>query len=74
MGGFSVAAIDVGALGNIGWWHYSASGETTSGRDLDSLVEVVVADLGWNTGGKREEPALPDRPKTLDSVGGGGRI
>jgi hypothetical protein len=49
MGGFSVAAIDVGALKNIGWWHHSPSGETTSGRDLDSLVDVVVADLGRRT-------------------------
>lgn len=31
----SVAAADVGALANFGWWHCPASGEALSGRDLD---------------------------------------
>lgn len=41
----SVAAVDVGALVNIGWWHRAPSGETLSGRDLDGLVDIVARDL-----------------------------
>ena len=45
MSNISVAAVDVGALKNIGWWHRALEGATTSGRDLDSLVDRVVVDV-----------------------------
>ena len=41
----NVIAVDVGSLLNIGWWRDSASQDPTSGRDLDSLVDAVSADL-----------------------------
>lgn len=41
----SVIAVDVGSPLNIGWWRDSPSQHSTSGRDLDSLVDAVSSDL-----------------------------
>jgi hypothetical protein len=45
VGDISVVAVDVGALRNIGWWCRAPDGATTSGRDLDSLVDCISGDI-----------------------------
>ncbi|MGW4368455.1 hypothetical protein ACWEKT_22705 [Nocardia takedensis] len=65
-----VAAVDVGRLSNVGWWHIDGSG-ARGGRDLDDLVTAVAADLH---GGRPvalgfEAPLFVPNPATAHGLG-----
>jgi hypothetical protein len=76
----NVLAVDVGSLMNIGWWRACPSGESSSGRDLDELVDVIAADLqrGDAVALGFEAPLFIPRPRSTlglsrQRVGDGGR-
>jgi len=77
----SIVAVDVGSLVNIGWWReVSAPKLTSSGRDLDAVADVVVADLraGIPVALGFEAPLFVPRPSSharlnKQRVGDGGR-